>query len=76
MFLASFLKMFNHLITLYCKWYLLQEEILKKYIFLRSLHSVVASYVPFVIFEFGIFFHLYAIQQIIEHLLQFHYLLI
>ena len=60
MFLTPFLKLFNYLITLYCKWYLLQKKIFKKDIFLKSLHSVAASYVPFVIFEFGIFFHLYA----------------
>ena len=62
MFLTPFLKLFNYLITLYCKWYLLQKKIFKKDIFLKSLHSVAASYVPFVIFEFGIFFHLYAIS--------------
>ena len=61
-FMRPFLKLFNYLIILYCKWYLLQEKIFKKDIFLKSLHSVVASYVPFVIFEFGIFFHLYAIS--------------
>lgn len=62
MFLTPFLKLFNYLITLHCKWYLLQKKIFKKDIFLKSLHSVAASYVPFVIFEFGIFFHLYAIS--------------
>ena len=62
MFLTPFLKLFNYLITLYCKWYLLQKKIFKKDIFLKSLHSVAASYVPFVIFEFGIFFHLYPIS--------------
>ena len=61
-FMRPFLKLFNYLIILYCKRYLLQEKIFKKDIFLKSLHSVVASYVPFVIFEFGIFFHLYAIS--------------
>ena len=60
--MRPFLKLFNYLIILYCKRYLLQEKIFKKDIFLKSLHSVVASYVPFVIFEFGIFFHLYAIS--------------
>ena len=62
MFLTPFLKLFNYLITLHCKWYLLQKKIFKKDIFLKSLHSVAASYVPFVIFEFGIFFHLYPIS--------------
>ena len=57
MFLTPFLKLFNYLITLYCKWYLLQKKI-----FPKILHSVAASYVPFVIFEFGIFFHLYPIS--------------
>ena len=37
MFLTPFLKLFNYLITLHCKWYLLQKKFFKKDMFLKIL---------------------------------------
>ena len=57
MFLTPLLKLFNYLITLYCKWYLLQKKIFPKILtfscsILRSIRDLrvrdLLSFVPYI----------------------------